>query len=289
MIIVNLKGGLGNQMFQYAFGRKLSLKNKDLLKLDTAGLARANEIGDIYRPFSLDAFAIEKNIATAEEVRRVKYPYGIVSKLLRWIRFRLLKQNNVFWDPKKVHRTGDLFLDGYWQSPKYFEDVRETLLSDFKLEEPLRGYVKEIADTITQSTSVSIHVRRGDYAQNPRVLKEFGLCTSNYYQNAITLIRERYPEAVYFVFSDDIAWTKENLPLPQETVFVSDPSLSDVQELTLMSLCKHIIIANSTFSWWAAWLNQNPGKTVIAPTPWFDNKPADPYLIPDSWIQIPKQ
>jgi len=288
MIIINLRGGLGNQMFQYAFGRKLSLKNNDVLKLDIDGLKRANEIGDIYRPFSLGRFAIHKNIATSEEVLRLKYPYGIFSKLWRWVKLHILKQANILWHPPALNKKGDIFLDGYWQSPKYFNDIREILLKEFYLSDSLGDYGENIAQQIQNTDSVSVHVRRGDYTKNTRVIKDFGMCSEKYYQQASDHIKNNIQDPTYFIFSDDIKWVKENLPIADKSVFVSDLSLTDSSELFLMSQCKHNIIANSSFSWWAAWINNNQEKIVIAPTPWFENAIYDPSLYIDSWIQIPK-
>lgn len=288
MIIVNLKGGLGNQMFQYAFGRKLSIQNKDILKLEIAGLGRANDIGDIYRPFSLDAFAIEKHPATVEEVYKLKYPYGIFSKAFRFFNAKVMKKTNVLYDPKSLEQAGDLFLDGYWQSPRYFDDIREILLSELQLRTPLSRAVSFYQKLIQTSTSVSVHVRRGDYVHNPRVQKQFGVCAASYYQSAIVRIADQVEDPTFFVFSDDIEWVKENLPLPASVVFVQDPSLLDAEELALMSMCAHNIIANSTFSWWGAWLNTNPDKLVVAPTPWYETIPFDDHLIPASWTQIQK-
>lgn len=289
MIIVNLKGGIGNQMFQYAFGRKLALKNNDVLKLEIDGLGRANEVGDIYRPFSLEHLTIINEIATANEVSKIKYPFGLFSKGWRWFSLRILKRSNIVWNPKFLKKSGNIFLDGYWQSPKYFEDIRDTLLSEFRLHTPLSPAVTAFKDQIESNTSVSIHVRRGDYVKNPRVQKEFGICEASYYQSAIEHIKRTVERPTFFMFSDDITWVKENLPLPVSTVFVQDPTLRDVEELALMSMCTHNIIANSTFSWWGAWLNAHEDKIVVAPTPWFESQPFDAHLIPDTWIQLPKK
>jgi hypothetical protein len=288
MIILNLKGGVGNQMFQYAFGRKLALQNEDVLKLEVEGLARANEVGDIYRAFALDAFAIDNTIATAEEVRKLKYPYGIVSKGLRWFRAKVLKQTNNGYMPHALNQTGDLFLDGYWQSPRYFSDIRDTLLAEFQLRTPLSAAVSAYKEQMSNSNSVSIHVRRGDYTKNPQVKKEFGICEASYYQRAVAHVEQALANPTFFIFSDDIDWVKEHISLPASAVFVQDPTLRDVEELSLMSMCAHNIIANSTFSWWAAWLNQNPDKVVVAPTPWYETARFDAHLIPSSWIQLPK-
>lgn len=288
MIILNLKGGLGNQMFQYALGRTLSLKNNDVLKLEVNGLDRANKIGDIYREFGLGNFHIEKNIATTREVQVLKYPYGIFSKGWRWINARVLKRTYVVFDSNVLNWKGSVFLDGYFQSPRYFETIRDTLLSNFTLVQPLSPAGATFAAQMKSTTSVSIHVRRGDYVKNPRVLAEFGVCSTSYYQAAIARVNEAHPNPTFFIFSDDIAWVRDNLDVGENAVLVSDPTITDYHELVLMSHCAHNIIANSTFSWWGAWLNQNPDKIVIAPTPWFESALFDKNLIPHTWIQLPK-
>ena len=288
MIIINLKGGLGNQMFQYALGRTLSLKNEAVLKLEINGLDRANKIGDIYREFGLGNFHIEKNIATAEEVRALKYPYGIVSKGWRWISAKILKRSYVVFNPNVLNWKDSFFLDGYFQSPRYFDTIRDTLLADFTLVHPLSLAGATFTTQMQSTTSVSIHVRRGDYIKNPRVLAEFGVCSLAYYKAAITRVKSMHSSPTFFVFSDDIAWVRDNLDVGENAVLVSDPTITDYQELVLMSKCAHNIIANSTFSWWGAWLNQNRDKIVIAPTPWFESATFDKNLIPHKWIQLPK-
>lgn len=288
MIIINLKGGLGNQMFQYACGRSLALKNKDSLKLEIAGLERANQIGDIYRSFGLGAFTIEKNIASVEEVQRFKYPYGIVSKGWRFINAKILKRTYIVYEPQVLNWKGDIFLDGYFQSPRYFDHIRDTLLVDFTLVDPLSPAGATFAAQMRETNSVSIHVRRGDYIKNPRVLAEFGVCSLAYYKEAIAKIKATHQNPTFFIFSDDIAWVRENLAIGTDAVFVKDPTITDYQELVLMGHCKHNIIANSSFSWWGAWLNQNHDKMVIAPTPWFESSAFDKNLIPSTWIQLPK-
>jgi hypothetical protein len=288
MITVNLKGGLGNQMFQYALGRHLALRNDDELKLDIDGLERANAIGDIYRPFTLGQFNILKNIATPEEIRAIKYPLGIFSKAWRYIAFKISRDKNTLFRPDVLDWKGDIYLDGYWQSPRYFEEIRDTLLKEFTLVSPLAGVAAELAAKVRATNSVSLHVRRGDYMKNPQVGKEFGICSVDYYTKAIAEIRNTVSDPTFFVFSDDVAWVKENLELGDSFVFAQGEGLSDTIELVLMSMCNHNIIANSSFSWWAAWLNQNPKKIVVAPTPWFDRVRYDDALLPPEWHTIPK-
>jgi hypothetical protein len=288
MIIVNLKGGTGNQLFQYALGRRLALQNDDELLLDVDGLDRANAVGDIYRPFALSAFSLAATPATAEEVRRLKYPYGLLSKAWRFVSFKLLRRHHVTFEPNVLRWSGDIYLDGFWQSPRYFENIRETLLADLTLHKPLEGRAAAYAAQIASCTAVALHIRRGDYAKNPHVASALGLCSLSYYEKAVAHIKAHVEQPTFFIFSDDMAWVKANLPVGKDAVFVEGDGLADTTELILMSKCQHNIIANSSFSWWGAWLNQNPNKIVVAPTPWFDQTAYDKDLIPPSWVQLSK-
>lgn len=289
MIMVNLKGGLGNQMFQYALGRKLSLVNKDTLMFDTGGLKHAEISGDVSRPFALDAFNVSGDVAPPALATHARYPYGILSKLLHFVKTKLLRQMYIGWVPALLQQRGNVYLDGYFQSPKYFEDIRETLLQDFTVRGAPSETVVKFRTLMRSMESVSIHVRRGDYVSNAKVQSAYGSCSLQYYQEAMKLIGARVPSPSWFVFSDDISWVKEHLAFPGEVTYVSGHSISDAEELSLMAACKHNIIANSSFSWWGAWLNQNREKIVIAPDPWFDTKKDEHKdLIPDSWIRIAK-
>ena len=292
MIIVNLKGGLGNQMFQYALGRKLALKTGQELKLDLTGFDRNH-----HRSFGLDIFSIIKNPATKEEIKKIKYPYGWCSKGWRWFRFKILRVHHTGWEPKTLARTikklengQDVYVDGFWQSYKYFENIRENLLLDFALlKEPLEKRYPDLIAQIKNTDSVGLHLRRGDYAANSRVLKEFGACSIEYYRRAIEMLAKKINQPNFFVISDDIAWVKDNLKLDHPTVYVSELGTKDYEELMMMSQCRHNVIANSTFSWWGAWLNDNPGKIVVAPEPWFTNNSIKiDDIIPPTWIRLPR-
>jgi hypothetical protein len=288
MIIVNLKGGTGNQLFQYALGRHLAHKNNDVLKLDIGGLDRAVKAGDIFRPFQLQAFNVIENIATDEEVEHTRRPYGVLSDGWRLFATKVLRQNRITFNPAMLELRGDVFLDGYWQSPRYFEAIRPLLLTELTLKKGFSTPGEAYVATMMSCPSVSIHVRRADYIHNLRTRRDFGLCERPYYERAMALIRQRVETPRFFVFSDDIEWVKSELPVGKDAVFVKDPTITDTEELMLMSKCQHNIIANSSFSWWGAWLNQNPKKIVIAPTPWFDRQVYDKDLLPPTWIQIPK-
>lgn len=288
MIIVNLKGGLGNQMFQYALGRALSLKNNDILKLDTQSLSNAKELGNIYRPFDLAAFSIYQDIATPEEVKRLRYPNGILSKIKELFVQKIVRPNTVIFNNKILNLTGNQYLDGYWQSPRYFDQIKNILLEDFTLRKLLSASGEILKKEILNTNAISLHVRRGDYVANPKVKRENGICSPEYYKSAVALIKKEVASPHFFIFSDDITWVKENLSITDPVRYVEDTNLTAPEELYLMSICQHNIIANSSFSWWGAWLNQNSNKIVVAPTPWFDKIKSDKSLIPNSWKLLPK-
>lgn len=284
MIIVRLNGGLGNQMFQYAMGRATSVRNNLQLKLDiVTGIAP----GDTTRPYALGHFHIVEDIASREEIESLKYPLGFFSRIMRFIRIKILRQFHEGFNPQALHIADKTYLDGFWQSWKYFDDVADIIRKDFTLKNPLSDRAKKIVDVMQQVNAVSVHVRRGDYVANPTTHAYHGTCSPEYYQQAIAHMRAHSAHPVFFVFSDDIAWVKEHIPFGNDKVFyVSDYKLLDYEELMLMASCKHHIIANSSFSWWGAWLNRNEEKMVIAPKKWFakGNDPKD--LIPPSWIRM---
>lgn len=291
MIIINLKGGLGNQMFQYACGRSLAFKKGTNSKIDSSGYRTDN-----FRSFDLNNFNIEENLATTEEIRKNKYPYGPLSKLNRFIQKKVCKQNHIGWEPKTIQKIEwaisekkDIYLDGYWQSYKYFEDNKEIVIKDFSLRLPLETSHPELIEKIKNLNTVSLSVRRTDYL-DPQNLKTLGICSPQYYQKAIALIKEKVPNPHFFVFSDDPGWVKENINFGSSPVnYEADEKLTNYQAVTLMAKCQHNIIANSSFSWWGAWLNQNPNKIVIAPDIWFTNgsiKIDD--IIPPTWNKLPR-
>lgn len=260
MRAIHLKGGQGNQMFQYAYARAKGQNGP--VVLNTYDLEHPAH-GDTPRVYALGAFTL----ASVELICKPRHP---LERMFEKVMRRLKRD----W--------------GYWQSPKYFEHIREMLLKDFSLARPLSPAATTYRGQLSEN-AVSLHVRRGDYVSNPKVQKMYGACSLSYYERAIAKINERVATLQWFVFSDDIAWVKENLSLPASTVFVQGTDLSAAEELWLMSRCRHNVIANSSFSWWAAWLNQNPDKMVVAPEPWFDYAPAFTRdIIPDTWIKIPK-
>jgi len=198
-------------------------------------------------------------------------------------------EEKYFYYDKNIMRAGsDACIIGYWQSEKYFLDIRQTLLQDFTFKEPLEGRNSEIAKQIRQTQSVSLHVRRTHYVPSPPQKEIHGTCPPEYIFSAIQYIREKVANPAFFIFSDDIQWCRDNLQLTEETRFIDfNTGRNSFRDMHLMSLCKHNIIANSSFSWWAAWLNGNKDKTVIAPRRWFLDKSVNTQdLPPESWIRI---
>lgn len=236
IITVKLKGGLGNQMFQYAFGRKLSLKHRVLLRLDKSLLERGIKqmiIGTTPREYELGEFDIKAELTDG-------------------------KGKNCF--------------EGFWQSEKYFKDIRRVLLKDFTLKKETDSFLK-YKRLIAKTNSVSIHIRRGDYLKRAVTRKYHGVLNLDYYRRAMELIVKRVKNPRFFVFSDDPT--------------ISDFSgLTNSEELILMSFCKHNIIANSSFSWWGAWLNKNPSKVIIAPKRWFRKERTESGIVPQGWIRV---
>lgn len=282
-MIIKLKGGLGNQLFQYAFGRLLSMKRNEEVKLDSSSLSGPK---DTPRAYALDVFNIDLKIATNIEVEKNKYPYGLLSKIFRIINQKVSKRYNIRYD-EYLLKSRSKYFEGYFQSYKYLEPIRDILLKEITLKESIEDKYKEILENIEKSNSVSVHIRRGDYVNDEKTKQAHNVCGLEYYKKAIKIINEKIENPVFFVFSDDIVWVKQNLKIDNKTYYVSNGIIKDFEELIFMSKCKNNIIANSSFSFCGAWLNQNENKIVIAPKKWH-NKLDYEYkdLLPGSWIKI---
>lgn len=291
MIIVKLMGGLGNQMFQYAIGRSLSIKTNQELKFDISFLSdKSPKINFTHRNLELDKFNLDLKFSKSSENRYFKSKVSVFNNLLHKF---TLKSKNLYLheNPKKLLNISslkrDIYLDGFWQSEFYFSDIREILLKDFSISS-FSSEVEILANEIKKNMSVSIHIRRGDYASNSYINSYHGTCDIDYYLNAISYMEEKLDNPVFYFFSDDINWVKDNFDSRSNFKFISliDP-MKPHDDLYLMSNCLHNIIANSSFSWWGAWLNQNINKLVISPKRWFVNPVNNPVnLIPLSWIRL---
>ncbi|MEK7568562.1 MAG: alpha-1,2-fucosyltransferase [Patescibacteria group bacterium] len=288
MIVVKLKGGLGNQMFQYATGLEVVSVCSQTLKLDITGYDDPRYVtADTPRQYRMFPFNLSAVIATPDEVKSYKYPFGIFSKAMRFFNFRILKRYYVDYDPnffKKSHN----YIEGYFQSEKNFIDVKDKVFKEFALKKELESEVfLTEKNKIDKTRSVSVHIRRGDYVSDPKTNIAHGLCSKEYYEKTINLIKAKVESPVFYFFSDDIDWVKKEFGEHSDFRYVSNPTLQDYEELVLMSSCAHNIIANSSFSWWGAYLNQNPNKIVIAPKKWVNKEPdPQPNIIPEGWVRI---
>lgn len=295
MIIVNLRGGLGNQLFQYACARALSISTCQSLRIHLAKQSFLNSPRDF---MLCNIFNIKVKKCSPKDIKRV-LGISIPSYLLDILLIKnlfFLRPRNFITDPSfnLFHRellsidSKNIYLVGYWQSYKYFESFFHSFKKELSFKkEFLKKNEKNIYfDSIVSSNSVSIHFRRGDYISNKSANKFHGPCSSAYYDSAIKFIIQKVKNPHFFIFSDDIDWAKAQVyPLNLQLTFIDNKQ--DYVDFWLMSLCKNNILANSTFSWWAAWLNKNKSKIVIAPKKWFgDPSILTPDLIPTNWFRI---
>jgi hypothetical protein len=288
MILVLLKGGLGNQMFQYAAARSLATRTGADVALDLSFLeARPANQDWTPRDYALHCYSLPARIADAGGRDRLLRPpwHWKLARKLGLAGRRVLRERSARFDPRFLALGSEAYLDGYFQSEKYFAPIADTLRSEFVVA-PAAAQ-RALLDELGAHESVSVHVRRGDYVGNPTAAAYHGVCSPAYYRSAAAHLQAHVAGLRYYVFSDDPAWARANLELPGPTVFVDPPSASPAQDLQLMRSCRHHIVANSSFSWWGAWLNPRPDKRVVAPRPWFmaaDHDDAD--LVPSSWTRI---
>ena len=290
-IFTFLDGGLGNQLFEYALGRALAIRTGGELILDPWKSRRGRD-----RPVQLNHFNIsarfptkfENALCRLVESERLRIPRAILRRILPGFLPKCIRQRKHFFDPHVFENDGSVFLDGWWQSELYFRDHRDQILAELSFRQPPSAANQQCLDQIRSTNAVCVHVRRGDYVTDPFVLKNFGVCGLDYYQSALEIIHQRVPSPTYFVFSDDPEWTRQNLPVPEPRHFIShNVKIADWEDLRLMSACKHFVIANSTFSWWGAWLSTYSEKIVIAPKRWFAaERISTQDMIPTDWIKV---
>ncbi len=269
MIKVRIRGGLGNQMFQYAFGRFLSLKTKSDLIFDiTPILHRINRKSLTFRNFDLQNFNVIYKLDFCSNMALKTGLYNLFF-IINFIFSRIsnflspdIKESSDF-DINKIiaEFKGRMVFDGYWQNQDFFLEIREILLKEFVPRYELNKEESAILDAIKNSNSIAVHVRRGDYVD----LGLSNVCDINYYNNSIKIINNKISGAKFFVFSDDPDWAKLNF-VEDNFFIVSDYDSKPCSDIFLMSQCKHQITANSSFSWWAAWLNENKEKIIIKPS-----------------------
>lgn len=282
-IYIRLSGGLGNQMFQYAFGRRLSKEHSLELKLDKD---RGFETDPYKQNYFLSELNIIENYANREETAGFKFGAE-----------NYIKDNSCFcFMPEMLKKPEtETYYHGYWQNEKYFLPLRDILIREFSLKKSLTGKNLEISQLIKNyENSVCMHVRRlhgkNVYVkENVKGGEVHGLTSMQYYQRALEIIREKCGDDFHlFIFSDQPEWVKNEMNLDCVYTIINHNSVNEaVKDFFLMSLCKHFVIANSTMSWWAAWLGNKTGKTVIAPSEWMaDQSMHTEGIIPERWIKI---
>ena len=288
MIIVKLMGGLGNQMFQYAFGKSLSILNNTELKIDRTFLDdKSPRENFTFRDFELDVFKLDPVYATSQEIK-LRNNANILQKLFPFYnRFQSFSEHLSQIPKLAPSAYSNVYLEGYWQNEDYFKHANKVIREEFQFKYSPTGKNKELTELILSKNAISVHVRRGDYAHNQVINSVHGLLTPTYYEHAASYIQGNIFDPHYFVFSDDIEWAKSNVQLGNNATYINHNSgKNSFEDLRLMSLCKHNIIANSSFSWWGAWLNTNPEKIVIAPEKWFSNPSISTEIIPSNWIKL---
>lgn len=295
IVIVKLNGGLGNQMFQYSLAYIIALKHNSQLFLDKELFKLTEKTpGHTPRDFELGVFGVNESTASNEDKLYFEH-LSLLHKVKRELRLnypQMFYESNFSFDKRIIKTKPPVYLRGFFQSFKYFKGYEEELRELFKFSEDTLDAVNKVyLEKIKLSRSVSIHIRRGDYVDDEITQKFHGNCSRNYYEQAISKIRNVDEEVEFFFFSDDIKWVENefNNLLIKKTFIGSNAGKNSWKDLFLMSECNHNIIANSSFSWWAAWLNKNNSKKVIAPKRWFNNPEKEQYsfdLIPNEWDRI---
>ena len=285
MKIVQIVGGLGNQMFQYAFAVNLKNATNEEVKIDISSFDR----NMCHNGYEIDTIFGQKLKKCSDKERKERSCEGseFVQKLKK-LKRKLFNIKNTEYVEQGFSYNSNLdyqksYFAGLWQSEKYFLEIKDEVKDFFTFSDPQDRTNIELLKKIKDSDSVSIHVRRGDYLNSPL---HGGICDVDYYKNAIEYIRTNIESPVVFIFSNDMQWSKENLHLSDANYIDWNQGVNSFRDMQLMSECKHNVIANSTFSWWGAWLNKNSDKIVIAPSKWFNSEDLDTRdLIPDGWIK----
>jgi hypothetical protein len=288
MIVTRLCGGLGNQMFQYAAGRGLARARGEPLVLDLDWYHRSHA-STAARAYELHQYPIMARVASTAERLSYRLRASRFGARCAWLQrgWTVCREASFDYDPSVRHLRGRVYLDGYWQSPRYFEDGADAIRAELTSPRPLGAHDVKVLDLIRHGPSVSVHVRRADYVTNASAAELLGTCAPDYYERACDVVASRVPGIRFFVFSDDVNWSRTALRFPGPTTFVGHNGPDTAfQDLRLMSLCDHHVIANSSFSWWGAWLDPKPRQVVVAPCRWFADGRPTATLMPENWIRL---
>lgn len=291
MKIIKLKGGLGNQLFQYAFAYLIQKLTAEPVKLDMTSFM--DRIDDPIRKPRIMKLSISIPVASPQDISRVckfKHEGDILTfkyRALTLLENALNKayyweKNRAYVDPQTIKQYQ--YFDGFWQSWRYVETVWQELNKELVPNYPLHSSTWKMINEVSTVNSVFIGIRKGDYTAEAAHYGSFG---NNYFQKAMAYVAEYVKSPVFYIFSNDIAWVKKNINFSNRTVVFREPKdiVDDFEDLFIMAACKHAIIVNSTYHWWGAKLNDHPAKIVVAPKKWFfDDKPID--IVPPHWVQL---
>ena len=284
LVVAQIIGGLGNQLFQYATARALAQRLGLPLALDISGF-------DQYplRRFQLDRFRVSIRRASMTDLFLLNGQHRFYRTIIprNWQFYVIQEAVHHYHEIQIPNNFRKLYLLGYWQSEKYFQQIADLIREEIRLPDEPKGLNADLLAQIQNTDAVSIHVRRGDYITNPIAAAWHGACELDYYQRAIAYIEKQTQRPQFYIFSDDIPWVKANLHINHPTTYVDHNANDPCEDLRLMSACKHFIIANSSFSWWGAWLAEYSQKIVIAPKRWFltpDKNDRD--QVPETWIRM---
>ena len=283
-VTVGVLGGLGNQMFQYATARAVAHRNAVPLRLDL----RAFDANTLLKP-GLHRWNIDARDATPEELRRHRRWSIDLARRVRPLgrALRCHAETSLAFDPQVMHLKAPVHLSGYFQSERYFAEIRHLLMDQFSPRLPLLPAHRAMAEAAAASPSISVHVRRGDYVSEARNVAVHGSCSVDYYSRAIEMLHARYGPATCYFFSDDLDWVRQHLPRPAHAVYVEGNADAPEVDIHLMAACHHHVCANSSFSWWGAWLGRHPEKCVVAPAHWFALSRHDAVdLVPAAWLRL---
>ena len=288
-VFVELLGGLGNQMFQYAAARAVSMRCNAPLVLDVSWLSSETQRQFALAPFRIRAEIVESgrrsqwNVALWRFAQRLNRRFGTRKR-----RAPVYRERSFRYDGGVQLLQAPVYMYGYFQSEEYFVDCRGVIFDDFQIADPPRAESQTLLDRITASEAVCMHIRRGDYVTDAAVNAFHGVCSIDYYHRGLQVVANNLTRPECFVFSDDPAWARENLKLNVPTTIVDIHGPHEAHEdLRLMAACHSYVIANSSMSWWGAWLGRRAGKRVVAPRQWFRTTSRDTRdLIPDDWVRL---
>jgi hypothetical protein len=281
-------------MFQYALARRLSLEKGVPFKLDISYFRNKNlTSGELSRDYQLSVFNIKEDIASDEETNKFRNPSFLQRQKQRIFYYLLpltyqsyFREKDDLFDPRVFKSGNNVYLFGYWQDERYFKPIENIIREDFTFKNPPDKMNVSFLKLIQQSNAVSIHVRRTDYVTDKNYFQNVGVCGIDYYLRAIGYIKNKVKHPCFFIFSDDPKWVKNNLKIEAKIIYIEHNSIEKgYEDLRLMINCKNHIIANSSFSWWGAWLSDYPQKIVIAPKVWQQQNNQN-RVLPADWIRL---